>query len=156
MRVRSYCLLRNRSTDRVTLRVKKFYNVPDGLGRLTSPEVVYEFASKQLRLCDLAEEETYLLAVDTKSKVLGLFLVSHGTMNSSILNPREILMRALLVGACSIIILHNHPSLDTTPSEDDILVTRRVKDACALVGVTLLDHVIIGDGYYSLKENLKM
>lgn len=116
-----------------------------------SPEKVCTLA-KNLGLLEAAEEYVYTLALDNKNKATGLFEISHGTVNSSVISPREIYIRALLLGASSIILFHNHPSGDVTPSKDDILVTKRVKAAGELLGVELLDHIIIGDTYYSFKE----
>lgn len=91
-----------------------------------SPEKVCTLA-KNLGLLEAAEEYVYTLALDNKNKATGLFEISHGTVSSSVISPREIYIRALLLGASSIILFHNHPSGDVTPSKDDILVTKRVK-----------------------------
>ena len=74
-------------------------------------------------------------------------------MNASILAPREIFINALKNGAVNIILLHNHPSGDPTPSAEDVSTTQRVKEAGSLIGIKLMDHIIIGDNkYVSLKE----
>ncbi len=78
--------------------------------------------------------------------------VSTGTMTSSIIHPREVFKTALLSSATSLLLLHNHPSGDPTPSCEDILITEKLKGAGEIMGIALLDHVIIGDGYVSLKE----
>lgn len=101
----------------------------------------------------LAEEHLWLIAVDTKSKPIGFFEISHGTVDSSIVSPREIFVRLCLCGASQFVIVHNHPSGDSTPSKSDINVTMRLKDAGALMQIPLLDHIIIGDSYYSFHEN---
>ena len=69
-------------------------------------------------------------------------------MNASLISPRELFIEALNCGAVSIVLLHNHPSGDPTPSESDILLTKRIKDAGDLIGITLLDHIIIGNNCY--------
>ena len=117
-----------------------------------SPENVYKLATKTLNLLEAAEEYVYLITLNNKNKLTGLFEVSHGTVNSSILSPREIYIRALLLGATNIIIFHNHPSGDPEPSKEDIRVTKRLKAAGELLGVELLDHLIVGDKYYSSRE----
>lgn len=117
-----------------------------------SPENVYKLATKTLNLLEAAEEYVYLITLNNKNKLTGLFEVSHGTVNSSILSPREIYIRALLLGATNIIIFHNHPSGDPEPSKEDIRVTKRLKAAGELLGVELLDHLIVGDKYYSFRE----
>lgn len=125
-------------------------NIP-GIDILNQPEKIYEMF-KRLEAHKLAEEHMYMLALGSKCKLIGLFEVSHGTVNASLVSPREILMRALLCGAVGIVLVHNHPSGDVTPSDDDIKTTERIKNACQLMNVDLFDHIIIGDGYKSFKE----
>lgn len=100
-----------------------------------------------------AEEYVYMIALNTKLKPIGFFEISHGTVNASLCNPREIFIRALLVGASSIVMVHNHPSGDCTPSSTDIKCHKRIKSCSDILNVQLLDNVIIGDRYYSFKEN---
>ena len=79
--------------------------------------------------------------------------ISKGTVNASLATPREIYIEALKYRGTSIILLHNHPSGDPAPSNDDCLFTKRVEEAGKLIGISLLDHIIIGDSsYVSLKE----
>lgn len=125
-------------------------NIP-GIDTLNQPEKIYELF-KHLGVCQYAEEYMYMLALGSKCKLIGLFEVSHGTVNASLVSPREILMRALLCGAVGIVLVHNHPSGDVSPSEDDIKTTERMKNACQLMNVELFDHIIIGDGYKSFKK----
>ena len=99
-----------------------------------------------------AEEYVYMIAFDTKQKPLGVFEISHGTVNASVLNPREVYLKALLVGAVNIVLLHNHPSGDTSPSRADIQSTKRIKEAGEMLGIKLIDHIIIGDDYLSFAE----
>lgn len=73
-------------------------------------------------------------------------------MNTSIVHPREVFQVALLNNAASIICFHNHPSGDVRPSREDIKITKRLSEAGRILGIELFDHIIIGDGYYSLKE----
>lgn len=83
-----------------------------------------------------------------------VFEISHGTVNMSVLTPREVFQKALLANAVGIILLHNHPSGDCTPSNEDIKVTKRLMEAGDIIGVNVLDHLVIGrPGYFSLKEN---
>lgn len=96
-----------------------------------------------------AEEYVYMIALNTTLKPIGFFEVSHGAVNQSIMSPSEIFIRALLVGASNIILVHNHPSGDTTPSQSDIRTTKRMKDCANLMNISLLDHIIIGDDIYS-------
>ena len=94
-----------------------------------------------------------MLALDTKCKPIGIFEISHGTVNMSMINPREVFIRALLVGAVSIALIHNHPSGDATPSREDISATKRLAECGKLLGVVLLDHIVIGHDYTSLKAD---
>ena len=95
-----------------------------------------------------------VLLVDAKNAVTGVHTVSVGDLTSSIVHPREVLRPAIVGCAASIILGHNHPSGDPTPSTDDVSITRRVYAAAEHVGIELLDHIVIGDGssYSSLKE----
>ena len=89
-----------------------------------------------------------LLMLNSKSKLLGEKDISKGTVNASLVSPRELFIEALAKQAVSIILIHNHPSGDTTPSENDILLTKRVQEAGRLIGIELLDHIIIGNNCY--------
>ena len=117
-----------------------------------SPEKVEKFAKGFLRMHEDTEEHMYMLCLNTKLRLNGVFEVSHGNVNSSICGTREIFQKALLGNAVSIILVHNHPSGDCTPSREDIEVTKRLKEAGKIVGVEVLDHIIIGRDYSSLKE----
>mgnify|MGYP000381331430 len=86
--------------------------------------------------------------LNTKQNLLRDFLVSKGTVNASVITPREILIEGLRSLAVSMILVHNHPSGDPSPSESDLLLTRRVKEAGDVIGISLLDHIIIGDKRY--------
>ena len=94
-----------------------------------------------------------MLALNTKCRVIGLFEISHGTVNECLVSPREVLIRALLCGAAAIFLVHNHPSGDPQPSTMDTVVTKRMQQACKMIGIELLDHIIVGDHYYSFLEN---
>lgn len=83
-----------------------------------------------------------------------VFEISHGTVKMSVVSPREVFQKALLANAVGIVLLHNHPSGDCTPSKQDINVTKRLMEAGDIIGVNVLDHLVIGrPGYFSLKEN---
>lgn len=102
---------------------------------------------------DGADRENFVIAMlDRKGSLLGLNTVSVGTLSSSVVHPREVFKPAIVIGAASIILCHNHPSGDTVPSREDTDVTRRLVEAGKLLGIEVLDHVIIGDNYCSLKE----
>ena len=142
----------NRITS-LSLQVVKEKNVLYETNKINNPSNIVEI----LRLFELdkqSEENLIMLALDTKNKVLGYFTISIGTLNSSLVSPREIFKRAMLVNANSIILAHNHPSGDCTPSTEDIQATKRIKECGKILGIELLDHIIIGDygNYKSLRE----
>ena len=121
--------------------------------KIQSPEDVFNIAQKVIKASEYAEENLWLITLDTKNNITGIFTVSTGSLNASIVHPREIFKRAVLQNAVSIIICHNHPSGDVTPSQEDINTTKRIYEAGKILGIELLDHVIIGDNKYtSLKE----
>ena len=126
--------------------------------KINSPEKVAEVAINVLGLHEQAEESFYIFTVDVKNKINGIFEVSRGSLNSSIVHPREVFKRALLQNANSIILLHNHPSGDPTPSEEDIDITNRLIEAGDLLGIRVLDHIIVGDenNYISFKQKFLM
>lgn len=123
-------------------------------------DVLREPASVQLLLRsiydadNLAEEHVWLLALDSKCRLIGVFEISHGTVDSSCLSTREIFVRLCLCGAKSFILAHNHPSGVPFPSKEDTKVTKTVREAGRLMNIPLSDHIIVGlEGYYSFYEN---
>ena len=103
---------------------------------------------------ELDREAMMVVALNAKSEPTCLQVISIGSISVSIVHPREVFKVAILSNAYSILLAHNHPSGDTTPSQEDIKITKRIKSASEIMGIPLLDHLIIGcDGYYSFKEN---
>ena len=94
------------------------------------------------------QEHMKLLMLNSKAKLIGETDISKGTVNATIITPRELFIEALQKNAVSIIIMHNHPSGDPSPSKEDRLITRRIQEAGALIGIELLDHIIIGNNCY--------
>lgn len=120
---------------------------------ISSPKDIVNVLTHVLKIQEEAEEIFVLITLDTKNKVTGIFEVSRGSIDSSIVHPREVLKRALLNNSANIVVAHNHPSEDPTPSKNDINITLRLKEASDLIGINLLDHVIIGGSRYcSLHE----
>lgn len=115
----------------------------------TNPEKFVKLLNDVYRLNRLAEEYVYIVALSCKNEPLGVFEVFHGTAVSAQLNPREVFIRLLLVGATGFLLTHNHPSGDCTPSRADITMTEKIWKCGKLMGIPLLDHIIIGDGYLS-------
>ena len=105
-----------------------------------------------------ADREIFVVVLlDTKNTCIGRNTVSIGTLNASIVHPREVFKPAVLGNANSIILAHNHPSGDATPSKEDIDITDKLKQAGDVMKIQVIDHIIIGDGdnansYYSFKE----
>lgn len=121
--------------------------------KIQSPNDIFNIVQNVIRGNEYAEENLWLITLDTKNNITGIFTVSTGSLNSSIVHPREVFKRAVLQNAASIIICHNHPSGDPAPSQEDINITKRIYDAGKILGIELFDHIIIGDNKYtSLKE----
>lgn len=128
-------------------------NYPDIEKKIISPEKAYLIAKVILRMHEDTEEYMYMLCMNNKNVVTGVLQISHGNVNSAIVGTREVFQKALLANAVNIILMHNHPSGDPTPSMEDIKVTERLSEAGKLLGVTLMDHLVIGrDKYVSLRE----
>ena len=105
----------------------------------------------------LAQEQLRVLLLNTRNQVMGQRVVYIGNVNSSVVRPAEVLRAAVIDSAPSIIISHNHPSGDPTPSPEDVSITRELVQAGKLLGIDLLDHVVIGgDRWVSLKERKLM
>jgi DNA repair protein RadC len=114
--------------------------------RYTSPEQLHETFSF---LKQETKEYFFTLHLDGKNRILCIDMVSVGSLNQSIVNVREVYKTALISSAAAIILLHNHPSLDPTPSREDIDISKRLKEAGDLMGIKVLDHIIIGETYLS-------
>ena len=100
-----------------------------------------------------AREEFGVVLLDTKYRVIRSAVVASGTLNTTIVEPRDVYREAAIGGAFAVVAFHNHPSGDPTPSPDDVDLTWRLRAAGSLLGIELLDHVILGDGrYFSFKE----
>lgn len=136
----------------VSIKMVKEKNLEYGDTKISSPkDCAYIF---EKFIGDYDREALVVLTLDTKNKINSITVASLGSVNSSIVHPREIFKTAILSNASSIIISHNHPSGDCTPSKEDINITTRLKECGKILGIELLDHVIIGehDNYLSFKE----
>jgi DNA repair protein RadC len=127
-------------------------NYPEMDRFMNSPDKVAMLAKGFLRMHEETEEYLYMLCLNTKLTLTGVFELSHGNVNSSVVGIREMFQKALLANAVSIIFLHNHPSGDCTPSRQDIEITKKLAEAGRLMGIEVLDHIVLGDRYCSLKE----
>jgi len=120
-----------------------------------SPKDIYRFFTSGrngINLQELIEEEMYIVSLNCKSKITSVHMVSHGSDTASIVEPKAIFQRALLDQASSIILIHNHPSGDPRPSKNDKMITKRLIECGELLNIQVMDHVIIGDDYFSFRE----
>ena len=136
----------------VSLRMVKEESFLYEVRRISSPTEAAGLGRKFLEEAD--REQVIVCCLDTKNQPVSMNIVSIGTINSSLVHPREVFKTAILSNAASIILFHNHPSGDPEPSVEDTTITKRIKEAGTLMGIELLDHVIIGaEGrFYSMKE----
>jgi DNA repair protein RadC len=114
--------------------------------RIRGPRDVYELCAPGMR--DLPQEEFRVLLVNTQHAVVREMQVTRGTLDASIVHPREVFRAAITESAAAMILVHNHPSGDPTPSPEDRDVTRQLAEAGRLIGIPVLDHVVVGDGRY--------
>ena len=99
------------------------------------------------------KEHFCVLFLDTQNHITGKEVISIGTLNASLIHPRETFRTAIIKNCCSVIVVHNHPSGSLEPSDEDLAVTKRLKDAGKLLGIEVLDHVIVtADSYASLRD----
>lgn len=119
--------------------------------KMTDPSILYEHYKVVLENC--YQEHFYCIYLDNQKRIIKEKLLFVGTINYSIVHPREIFKEAYTLSATSIICIHNHPSLDITPSKEDKILTQNLKEVGNILGIPIIDHIIIGDGYYSFFEN---
>lgn len=120
------------------------------LPKISSPEDVDTLMRP--RLAHLDRENFVVLLLDTKNRLLASPTVSIGTLTASMVHPREVFKPAVRASAANVILVHNHPSGEARPSAEDHAITRRLKEAGELFGISVLDHVIIGNDFCSIKE----
>ena len=113
--------------------------------RYTQPQQVFDTFSF---LMQETKEHFLTLHLDGKNRIMCMDIVSIGSLNQSIVHPREVFKTACLSNAAAIILIHQHPTGDPTPSAEDIAITRRLKEAGDIMGMKILDHIIVGDGEY--------
>jgi len=117
--------------------------------RFTTPQQIFEMF---IDLQHEAKEHFIALHLDGKNRISCFDRVSVGSLNQSIVQMRELFKTACLSSAAAILVVHNHPSGDPSPSSEDLSITRRIKEAGDLLGIKLLDHIIIGESYLSFVE----
>ena len=122
--------------------VKPMVRTPEDVAKLMMADLRYE-----------TREHLYALLLDTRNQVRHRRLISTGTLTESLIHPREVFREAIRFSAASLVLVHNHPSGDPTPSDADVAATKRLAEAGKIIGIDLLDHVVIGDGKWaSLKQ----
>jgi len=114
--------------------------------RFTSPRQVFDYFHHEFR--DSRKEYFLILLLDGKNRIIRRVQVSEGSLNQSIVHPREVFNPAVKESAAAVILVHNHPTGDPAPSSEDIAVTRRLREAGEIMGIKVLDHIIVGDGEY--------
>ena len=136
----------------VSIQMVKEKSLMHEYSTMNAPEVSADIFRSFIGNVD--REFMVVACVDQKLHVNALSVVSIGTLSAALVSAREVLKPAILANSAGIILCHNHPSGDPTPSEEDKKVTRRIKSACELMDMCIVDHIILGDynKYYSFKE----
>ena len=134
-------------------------NTPDASKRIIirSPKDVYELVRADMEFLEV--EHFDVIGLSTKNHVIFKENISIGSLNASIVHPREAFKGLIRRSCAACILVHNHPSSDTSPSNEDILLTKKLVECGSIIGIEVLDHVIVGaagGGYVSLKEQCKM
>jgi DNA repair protein RadC len=118
---------------------------------IKDPETVVKAVRASIK--DKAKEHFKLILLNHRNKIIGLSTISIGTLNASLVHPREVFKDAIKHSAASIVLAHNHPSGDPDPSEDDLTITKRLVEAGRILGIEVVDHiVIVKNGFFSFKE----
>lgn len=134
--------------DTLTIREEVANYLPPS-SKYTSPTQLFQiFSFLQYE----TKEHFITVHLDGKNRILCMEEVSVGSLNQSIVHPREVFKSACLSSAAAIVLIHNHPSLDPAPSREDREITRRLKEAGELLGIRVLDHIIVGSSYFSFVE----
>lgn len=129
--------------------------IPAEIHFINNEKELYAFCKDTLKIHLYTEEYMFAIAVNTKSRILGVFEISHGTVNTAFVNPREIMIKLLLIGSVNFFLVHNHPSQDPSPSKPDIDATLRLRQVGQLIGVNLIDHMIITENsYHSINQEI--
>ncbi len=136
----------------IAIRMVKERTVRYDTRSITSPEIAYQILCAIFDADNLAEENLWAMLLDAKRQVISVQCISRGTLNSSVVHPREVFKAAILANAASIILAHNHPSGSLEAGTADREVTRRIRAAGDLLGISLDDHIIISSEGFSRVE----
>lgn len=121
---------------------------------IKNPKDIFEYTKKEFY--KLKTEKLYLICLNSRNKIISKDLISIGGINETTFDPREIFRQALLKFANSIVIVHNHPSGDTNPSTDDILLTGKIAEVGSWLGISLVDHIIVSDESFTSMKALNL
>jgi len=131
--------------EKAGIEVKKYGE------KIVNPEDVYNLLKNEIG--NKMKESFYILSLTTRNNLISVDKVSTGTLSASLAHPREVFLPAIKNSASTVIIVHNHPSGDTQPSEDDLAITKRLVEAGKILGIDVIDHIIVTkDDYFSFKD----
>jgi len=126
-------------------------HIPKFGEKIKKPETVYNLLRNEIG--NKMKENFYILSLTTRNNLISVDKVSTGTLSASLAHPREVFLPAIKNSASTVIIVHNHPSGDTQPSEDDLEITKRLVEAGKILGIDVVDHIIVAkDNYFSFKD----
>ncbi|GIW69489.1 MAG: UPF0758 protein [Patescibacteria group bacterium] len=127
--------------------INRYNNPPRQSVKVSGPNDAYEYVKPNF--FGKETEHLYLISLNSRNITIKKSLVSAGTINETLIHPREIIRTAIMDNAVSIILAHNHPSGEPNPSTEDVKITKRVQEACQIVGINLIDHLIVCDKSFS-------
>lgn len=141
--------IKNKRIDIYSIKLVKEksvnYDISSGI---STPQKAYEMIESIMQLSKEVKEHFIILCLNVKNSICGIHTISVGTVNASLVRPREVFQAALLNNAASIICFHNHPSGDPQVSCEDVNITRCLADAGKLMNITVLDHIVVGENRY--------
>ena len=150
MKITLYSTWLNDDRHATLVKEKSTYYTQES--QLDSPEKIVEMMNFVFELNKQTTEYVYMICCNARCNPTGIFRISQGSATETYWPIREIMQQALLVNAVGIILIHNHPSGDNSPSWEDIRAKETILDACKLIGIRLFDNIIVGDGYYSFEQ----
>ena len=133
----------------VRVRMVRERELPYAMEEINGPEKVAAFTRKFLAEADM--EYLLVLSMDNAGKLTAIEVVSIGTVNAALAEPREIFKHAILANAAGIVMVHNHTSGRCVPSSEDMEISKRIEKAGKILGIPLMDHIIVGEGYFSFQ-----
>ena len=152
MRIKEYKIINEEMMSKVIC--EKSFNYPCDFSQYDTPQKIGQLLNDVYNLKNQAEEYVYLLCFDKKMHLIGLSEISHGSVDMSVVSTRSVYLRAMQLTATQIVIAHNHPGKDTSPSNSDIQITKKLVEAGNIMDIPLVDHIIIADNStYSMKTH---